>query len=89
MSNEEDFRSEEEFKEIPYDEITYREEGRTGNLVKAESAKILGKAKITIDHDELDDVKVVIKKDENDNIKEIKFVCSCGQTKSVLLDYSE
>ncbi len=89
MKNEEDFRSDEEFKEIPYDEITYREEGRVGNLIKAESSNIVGKAKITIDHDDADDVKVIIKKDENDNIREIKFVCSCGQTKSVMLDYSE
>ncbi len=89
MREENDFRSEEEFKEIPYDEITYREEGRVGNLIKAESAQIAGKAKITVDHSELDDVKVIIKKDENDNIREIKFVCSCGQTKSVMLDYSE
>jgi predicted FMN-binding regulatory protein PaiB len=88
MSDPNEFR-EIEFKEIPYDEITYREEGRVGNLVKAESAKIDGKAKISINHDDADDVKVIIKKDENDNIKEIKFVCSCGQTKSVMLDYSE
>ncbi len=89
MKDENEFREEEEFKEIPYDEITYREEGRVGNLISAESANIVGKAKITVDHDDLDDVKVIIKKDENDNIREIKFVCSCGQTKSVMLDYSE
>ncbi len=89
MKDENDFRDDIEFKEIPYDEITYREEGRVGNLIKAESSKITGKAKVTVQHDDLDDVKVIIKKDENDNIREIKFVCSCGQTKSVMLDYSD
>ncbi len=89
MNDENDFRSEEKFKEIPYDEITYREEGRVGNLIKSDSLKIVGKAKITVEHNEDDEVKVVLKKDENDNVKEIKFVCSCGQTKSVILDYSE
>ncbi len=80
---------EEDFKDIPYDEITYREEGRKGNIIKHDSAKIEGKVKLTFEHDELDDVKVILKKDENDNVKEIKFVCSCGQTKTVILDYDE
>jgi flagellar hook protein FlgE len=64
-------------------------EGRIGNIIKGSSAKIEGKVKVSIQHDELDDVKVILKKDENDNIKEIKFVCSCGQTKTVILDYDE
>ncbi len=79
----------EEFKDVPYDEISYREDGRIGNIIKGDSAKIEGKVKVSIQHDDLDDVKVILKKDEDDNIKEIKFVCSCGQTKTVILNYDE
>ncbi len=80
---------EDEFKDIPYDEINYREEGRVGNILKAGTSEIIGKTKISVDSDEHEGVKVILKKDEFDNIKEIKFVCSCGQTKSVTLDYEE
>lgn len=59
------------------------------NVIKASDSKIVGHAKITINEESHDGVKIVLKKDKNDNIKEIKFICNCGQTKSILLDYSE
>lgn len=80
---------EQEFKDHTYREISYRSEERKGSLIKSDNAKILGLAKISIEEDSLEGIKIVLKKDENENIKEIKFICSCGQTKSVILDYSE
>lgn len=61
----------------------------SGNIIKNSNAEILGNIKITVEEETHNGVKIVLKKDENDNIKEIKFVCSCGETKSILLDYSE
>jgi hypothetical protein len=78
---------EEEFKEL-----TYREVGdfkSSGNIIKKEDANITGKTKITVDEESEDGVKIILKKDANDNIQEIKFVCSCGQTKTLVLDYNE
>ncbi len=80
---------ESEFQDDTFKEINYRTLSGDGNLIKAEDAKIIGIAKITIDQDAHSGVKIVLKKDSDDNIKEIKFICSCGETKSVLLDYSE
>lgn len=78
----------EEFQDIVYREVGYDKlVGK--NLIKAEDAKITGSAKISIEEDSHEGVKIVLKKDANDNIKEIKFVCSCGETKSVILDYNE
>ncbi len=62
---------------------------RSGNLIKAADIEFKGVAKITLESDDQDDVKIYLKKDANDAVKEIKFVCSCGQTKSIVLDYSE
>lgn len=80
---------EDEFKDYEYKEISYRNIDKSGNLVKAEDAKIVGMAKIALEQESNDGVKVVLVKDQEDNIKEIKFICSCGETKSVILDYSE
>lgn len=80
---------EEEFQESSFKEIDYRAISGSGNLIKANDAKIVGVAKISIDQDAHNGVKIVLKKDSEDNIKEIKFICSCGETKSVLLDYNE
>lgn len=63
--------------------------GKTGNLLKANEYEIVGASKISLEENELDDVKILLKKDANDNLKEIKFICSCGQTKSIILDYGE
>lgn len=80
---------ENEFNDYIFKEISYRISDRKGNLIKAKDAKIVGTAKISVEEESHDGVKVILKKDGNDNIKEIKFVCSCGETKSVLLDYSD
>ena len=79
----------EEFKDNTYKEISYRNVDGSGNLIKSKDAQIIGAAKISIEEDSHDGVKIILKKDEQENIKEIKFVCSCGETKSVILDYSE
>ncbi|MFO7445007.1 MAG: hypothetical protein R6W90_01515 [Ignavibacteriaceae bacterium] len=62
---------------------------KSGNIIKASDAEVLGITKITIEEENEDGIKVVLKKDENDSVKEIKFICSCGHTKSILLDYTE
>ncbi len=58
-------------------------------VIKAPQAKIMGKTKITVEEEGHNGAKIIVKKDENDTIKEIKFICSCGKTKSIMLDYSE
>jgi hypothetical protein len=77
------------FEESVYREIDYKQSDIKGNIIKGEKVNIAGSAKITVEEESADGVKVVLKKDENNVIKEIKFVCSCGQTKSIILDYSE
>lgn len=76
-----------------FEEEVYREIGSLGekslSFIKASKAEVIGKSKITVEEDSHEGVKVILKKDANDSIKEIKFVCSCGQTKSIILDYSE
>lgn len=78
---------EEEFKEMTYREVG--SSGTSGNIIKKQEASITGKTKISVDEESDDGVKVILKKDANDNIQEIKFVCSCGQTKTIVLDYNE
>ncbi|MFA4922890.1 MAG: hypothetical protein WC557_01710 [Ignavibacteriaceae bacterium] len=78
----------EQFKEPVFREVSYDPGVYTGNLIKSSKANFTGKAKITIDEDGHNSVKVILKKDQDDVIKEIKFVCSCGQTKTIVLDYS-
>ena len=79
---------EENFEDSIFKEISVHKH-TTSNVIKAANSHIAGFAKISIEEDSHDGVKIVLKKDKNDNIKEIKFVCSCGQTKSVILDYNE
>ncbi len=62
---------------------------KSGNLIKSSDIQFNGFAKITLENEDHDDVKIYLKKDANDAVKEIKFVCTCGQTKSIVLDYSE
>lgn len=56
-------------------------------VIKGDQIKVLGKVQISFEEDALDNVKIILNKDENNNIREIKFVCSCGHTKSLILDY--
>lgn len=76
-----------------FDEPLFREFSfsthQKGNFIKASEAELVGKTKVAIEEESHDGVKVILKKDANDSIKEIKFVCSCGQTKSIILDYSD
>lgn len=59
------------------------------NVIKSSQLELNGKMKIEVEQESHEGVKIILKKDENDSIKEIKFVCSCGETKSIVLDYSE
>jgi hypothetical protein len=77
----------ETFEESLYKEIEFVN-SRKG-VIKAPQAKIIGKTKITVEEEGHNGAKIVVKKDQNDTIKEIKFICSCGKTKSIMLDYSE
>ena len=79
----------EEFQEQTFKEITYRSLSGGGNLIKSDDAVITGTVKISVEEEGHEGVKIILKKDAEENIKEIKFVCTCGETKTVLLDYSE
>lgn len=77
------------FEEPLFKDMFSKNKSLTGNLVKSEDIQVTGTSKITFDEDDMDGIKIMLKKDANDNLKEIKFVCSCGQTKSIMLDYSD
>lgn len=77
-----------QFEDYIYREIDFKVP-KAGNIIKAENITLTGMHKLTLDDDPAENVKVLIKKDRNDNIKEIKFICSCGQTKTVILDYED
>ena len=76
------------FEEPLFREVNFTEK-IAGNVIKAEDAELIGLAKISVQEESEDGVKVVLKKDENESVKEIKFMCSCGHTKTIVLDYSE
>ena len=77
------------FNEEIFKEVTFNGLSRNGNILNSDEIEIVGSRKITIEDESHEGVKIVLNRDSNDNIKEIKFVCSCGETKTVLLDYSE
>jgi len=77
------------FKEPLFREYNYDLNESSGNFIKSTNAELVGKTKISVEEESHEGVKIILKKDANDSIKEIKFVCSCGQTKSVILDYSD
>lgn len=77
----------ENFEESLYKEIEFVKNSK--GVIKAPHAKIIGKSKISVEEEGHNGAKIVLKKDENDTIKEIKFICSCGKTKSIVLDYFE
>ena len=78
-----------QFEEPVFREYKNNNTNSSGNFIKKENAKVLGKTKITVEEESHEGVKVIVKKDADDSIKEIKFVCSCGQSKSIILNYSE
>ena len=77
------------FEEPIFRELDKKSNMSSGNVIKSGKVAISGKTKITIEEESHEGVKFIIKKDSSDQIKEIKFICSCGQTKSLILDYSE
>lgn len=79
----------EDFAEPIFRELDSKVAKKSGNIIKKEDFKVSGFAKISIEEESMGGVKFILKKDHNDVIKEIKFICSCGQSKSILLDYSE
>jgi hypothetical protein len=79
----------EDFVEYTFREFDFNSKNRNSNLIKSNMAEINGFCKISVEEESHGGVKVVLKKDAQDNIKEIKFICLCGQSKSVLLDYTE
>ena len=78
-----------QFEDALFKDVFTKNKMQTGNLIKASDFEITGTVKIACEDDDLDGVRILLKKDGNDSIKEIKFVCSCGQTKSIIMDYSE
>jgi hypothetical protein len=79
----------EEFEEYIFRDLNVSASHSHKNLIKSSDTKINGNVKVAVEEDSLEGVKIILKKDVNDNIKEIKFVCSCGQSKSIILDYTE
>ncbi len=77
------------FEDPLFKDLHSNNKASTGNLIKSEDVQLKGASKITFEEDEIDGIRIMLKKDANDNLKEIKFICSCGQTKSIILDYSE
>ncbi len=78
-----------EFTDAIFSKVTTDNMVRKGKVLKSGNFRIAGKAKIEVLEDSEDGVRIILNKDENDTIREIKFVCSCGQTKSLYLDYSD
>ena len=78
-----------EFADAIFSKVTTDNMVKKGKVLKCGNFRVAGKAKIEVMEDSEDGVKIILNKDENDTIREIKFVCSCGQTKSLYLDYSD
>ena len=68
---------------------TTNSKARNSNIIKANDVIVQGVSQISFEEDTSEGIKVVLHKDNEGNLKEIKFICSCGQTKSLVLDYSE
>lgn len=77
------------YEDALFRDVYMKSVSKTGNLLKPDEYYISGESKISFEESELDDVRILLKKDAKDNLKEIKFICSCGQTKSILLDYGD
>jgi hypothetical protein len=81
--------SKDDFEDANLKDIFEKNKTNTGNLIKASNVEIRGLSKISCEDDDVDGVRIMLKKDANDAIKEIKFICSCGQSKTIILDYNE
>jgi len=73
------------FEDMSFEE--YKSPSRNNAVIKSENAHISGKVKFSIEADDHKGVKVIVKRDSNDTIKELKFLCKCGESKSIILDY--
>jgi len=77
------------FTENSYREVINSNSAISGNVVKKDNLTTNGQTKVEFHEEHDDSVKILLKKDENDQVQEIKFVCSCGETKSITLDYND
>jgi hypothetical protein len=59
------------------------------NFIKSEDVLMQGVSQISFEEDTAEGIKIILHKDAEGNLKEIRFICSCGQTKSLVLDYTE
>jgi hypothetical protein len=75
--------------EAIFNSVTCKNGSRKSNLIKAEDVQVSGSSKICFEEDHAEGIKIILTIVDDNNIKEIKFICSCGQTKSISLDYSE
>lgn len=78
-----------QFTEEIYRSVSGNENARHGKILKKNQYHLNGRTKIEMIEESHDGVKIILNKDENDTIKEIKFICSCGESKSLYLDYSD
>ena len=79
----------ERFSEMIFREFDFNGNKTSYNVIKSSNTDLKGKCKITTDEESHNGIKIILKKDENDNVQEIKFVCSCGEAKTVQLNYTE
>jgi len=77
------------FNEEIFRTVSGNSEARHSRILKSTQYKIEGKTKVELLEESHDGVKIILNKDENDTIKEIKFICTCGDSKSLFLDYSD
>lgn len=82
LCNMYDSFEEQVFKEINFGKANSR-------VIKSSEARIIGQTKISVEEEGQHGVKVILKKDADNMIKELKFICTCGQSKSILLEYSD
>ena len=78
--------------EDTFEEQLFREiecTNKKHRIIKSDEAEIVGKTKISFEENDNEKVKIILKKDADDTIKELKFVCSCGETKAIILDYEQ
>ncbi len=75
------------FEEQVFNEINFGK--LKSSVLKSSQVKIIGETKISVEEESQHGVKVIVKKSADNMIKELKFICTCGQTKSILLEYSE
>lgn len=76
-------------EEAIFNSVVCKNRTKNSSLIRAEDVQIAGSSKIVFEEDHAEGIKIILTKDSENNIKEIKFICSCGQTKSLALDYSE